>query len=102
MPDECPSPPARAISPTRALQSEIVPDTFFLSVAAALPRAVGVGEVEVAVQGGRDELMLGEFLAVVGGERMDDPAHHAEPAQDGIAHIDRGPVRREEKVSETI
>ena len=38
--------------------------------------------------------MLGELLAVVGCQRVDDPAQPAETAQDGVAHVLGSAVRR--------
>lgn len=54
-------------------------------VGAALPGSVRMGEVEVGIKLAGDGLVIGEFLAVVGGDGMYKSLEWLEQAGDGLA-----------------
>ena len=65
---------------------ELADKSVEVFVGAAFPGGMGMGEVVVQLQVCCDPLMLGELLAVVGGQSMNQPCKGLEFCEDGPAH----------------
>ena len=69
---------------------ELAIDVF---IGAALARPIGSCEVCLAAQSLRNPFVIGEFAAVVEGDRMDGPGYIAHGVDDGVSDADFRAVR---------